>query len=145
MLMDLDTDRIIRIFHANGIKMSLKKAFELANILYTVHLEAMNEQSTASYKTGKEVGSRENDRNYEMGYNDGVAAGKRSANYIAEGNHVSELIQATLWVEDNVSFGNLDQKIRCIKEVRHRFSTLGLRDCKTIIDNATGNGIGLRF
>lgn len=145
MFFDLDSDRIIRIFHANGIKMSLKKAFEVSNIIYSAHLEAMNEQSTASYTTGKEVGSRENDRNYEMGYKDGLADGKRDAKYVAEGDHVAELIRATLWVEDNISYSNLDQKIRCIKELRFKFTSLGLRDCKTIIDNATGNGIGLRF
>lgn len=145
MLMDLDTDRIIRIFHANGIKMSLKKAFELANILYTIHLEAINEQANISFKAGQDVANRQADKEYENGHRDGVATGKRQANYEAEGKHVTELIRATLWVEDNVSFINLDQKIRCIKEVRHRFTGLGLRDCKTIIDNATGNGIGLRF
>lgn len=141
----LDSDRLVRIFHNNGIKMSLKKAFEVARIIEDLHsqrvCEVENNTWTAARKEADERVRVASDVNYE----EGLAAGKRVNQNTVEFNHVTELVKATLWVEDNISFGNLSKKIRCIKEVRTKFPMLGLRDCKAIIDNATGNGAGLFF
>lgn len=142
---DLDSDRIVRIFHANGIKMSLNKAFEVANIIYTAHLERLNEVENNTWTVARKEADERVRVASETNYVEGVNAGKRSATATTEYNHVTELVRATLWVEDAISFGNLEKKIRCIKEVRNRFPILGLRDCKIVIDNATGNGYGLRF
>ncbi len=140
-LWTLDTDRIVRMFNANGIKMSLSKAFEVAGYIENLHLERLNEVSNLHFDQGQAEGLRKAEKSYETGYREG----QRSAGFKLEESHMKTIIEATLWVENNISFGNLSKKIRCIKEVRTKFPSLGLRECKFIIDEATGNGVGLYF
>jgi ribosomal protein L7/L12 len=142
---DLDSDRIVRIFHANGIKMSLNKAFEVANIIYTAHLERLNEVENNVWTVARKEADERVRVASDVSYDEGLSAGKQMNASSVEYNHVTELVKATLWVEDTISHYNLNKKIRCIKEVRTVFPTLGLRDCKVIIENATGNGYGLNF
>lgn len=142
---NLDSDRLVRIFHNNGLKMSLKKAFEIARIIEDLHSQRVIEVENNAWAAARKEGDERVRVAAEVHYSDGVNVGKRSASATVEYNHVTELVKATLWVEENISFGNLSKKIRCIKELRAKFPKLGLRDCKVIIDNATGNGIGLYF
>jgi ribosomal protein L7/L12 len=144
-LFTLDTDRIVRMFNANGLKMSLKKAFEVAGYIENIHLERLNEVENNAWAVARKEADERVRVASDVSYDEGLAAGKRVNASAIEYNHVTELVKATLWVEDNISFGNLSKKIRCIKEVRTKFPMLGLRDCKVIIDNATGNGAGLFF
>lgn len=142
---NLDSDRLVRIFHNNGMKMSLKKAFEVARIIEDLHSQRVIEVENNAWTAARKEADERVRVASDVSYDEGLAAGKRVNANTAEYNHVTELVKATLWVEDNISFGNLSKKIRCIKELRAKFPTLGLRDCKVIIDNATGNGIGLYF
>ncbi|QDH93873.1 hypothetical protein SEA_EVY_242 [Streptomyces phage Evy] len=142
---DLDSDRIVRIFHANGLRMSLKKAFEVSNIIYTAHLDRLNEVENNIWTVARQEANERVTVARIQAFEDGKAVGARDVHYQAAGEHATALVEATMWTEENISFGNLSQKIRCIKELRNKFPTLGLRDCKTIIDRATGNGIGLHF
>jgi hypothetical protein len=142
---DLDSDRIVRIFHANGIKMSLNKAFEVANIIYTAHLERLNEVENNVWTVARKEADERVRVASDVSYDEGLSAGKRVNASTVEYNHVTDLVKATLWVEENISSRNLQTKTRCIKEVRTKFPMLGLRNCKVIIDNATGNGAGMFF
>lgn len=140
-LFTLDTDRIVRMFHANGINISLKKAFRVAGYIENLHLERMNETNNLHFDQGQAEGLRKANKSYETGYNDG----KTSGTVEMETERVSTIVQATIWAEGNMSRANLNKKIRCIKEVREEFPTIGLREAKVIVERISGNGYGMMF
>lgn len=142
-IFNLDDDRIVRIFWANGVKISLKKAFEVANIIYGAHLERVNEVSNNSYDTGKTEGLRHIELEKETAYQNGYTTRQRQVNYIAEGEHIRRVISATLWAERRFDHDNLLTKVPCIKKVRENFPLLGLRDCKDIVQACSGEGYGM--
>lgn len=144
-IFNLDDDRIVRIFWANGVKISLKKAFEVANIIYGAHLERVNEVCNNSYDTGKTDGLRHIELEKETSYQSGYATGQGQANYHASAEHTRMVVAATLWAERRFDTDNLTTKIPCIKKVRENFPLLGLRDCKDIVQACSGDGFGVRL
>lgn len=142
-IFNLDDDRIVRILWANGVKISLKKAYEVSNIIYGAHLERVNEVCNNSYDTGKKEGLSRLENEKTNSFNEGYTLGQRQSNYVAEGEHLRRVIGATMWAERRFNHRNLETKIRCIKKLRAEFPLLGLRDCKDIVQACSGEGYGI--
>jgi ribosomal protein L7/L12 len=144
-IFNLDDDRIVRILWANGVKISLKKAFEVANIIYGAHLERVNEVENNTWTVARKEADERVRVAAETNHADGLKIGQRQANYIAEGEHSRRVIAATLWAERRFDANNLTTKIACIKKVRENFPLLGLRDCKDVVNACSGEGYGMRL
>lgn len=142
-IFNLDDDRIVRILWANGVKISLKKAFEVANIIYGAHLERVNEVENNTWTVAHKEADERVRVAAETNHADGLKIGQRQANYIAEGEHSRRVIAATLWAERRFDAANLTTKIACIKKVRENFPLLGLRDCKDVVNACSGEGYGI--
>jgi hypothetical protein len=139
----LDSDRLVRIFHNNGMKMSLKKAFEIARIIEDLHSQRVIEVENNVWTVArKEIEERVRVA-AETSHQEGYTLGQRQSNYMAEGEHVQRVIGATMWAERRFNDRNLSFKIKCIKKLREEFPLLGLRDCKNIVSRCSGSGYGI--
>lgn len=139
----LDSDRLVRIFHNNGLKMSLKKAFAIARIIEDLHCQRVIEVENNVWTVARKESDKQVNEAAETNYADGLKVGQRQANYTAEGEHTRRVIGATLWAERRFDTDNLTRKIQCIKKVRENFPLLGLRDCKDIVNACSGEGYGM--
>lgn len=142
-LFTLDDSRLVRIFHANGVKMSLKKAFELARIIEGIHLERLNEVENTSFDQGKKTAMLELDRRVEDGYAQGYAKGLSDAKSELDENVVRAIVAATTYANDRFDSINLGRKLGCIKHIRREFPLVGLRQAKEIVEQCLGEGIGV--
>lgn len=140
---DLDSDRIVRIFHANGLKMSLNKAFRVSNIIYTAHLERLNEVEVNSFNVGKAEGLLELDRKCEDTYQQGYAKGLRDACSDLNERVVLDIVNGTAYARASFDAQNMTMRIQCIKHLRKHFPLLSLRQAKTIVDQCDGLGHGV--
>ena len=96
-IFDLDTDRLVRIFHNNGIKMSLKKAFEVASIIYEAHLNRLNEVENNIWDVARKESDKRVEAAFEDGYKPGKAHGER-LHFCEADNAPTELVtRATSW------------------------------------------------
>lgn len=134
-LFTLDTDRIVRMFNANGLKMSLSKAYRVAGYIENIHLERLNN----SFDMGKKVGRSE----AEMDNQDAVELAFSRGKMSAERASINMVIEATLWADRRFNSDNLRTKIRCIKKLREAFPKLTIRDGKLIVDQCSGEGYGI--
>lgn len=142
-IFNLDDDRIVRILWANGVKISLKKAFTVANIIYTAHLERLNEVENNVWVVARKEADERVRVASKQNYDDGLRTGQRQANYSASAQHTRMVVEATLWAERRFDDDNLTTKVRCIWKVRENFPLLGLRDCKDIVQACSGDGYGV--
>lgn len=142
---DLDSDRIVRIFHANGIKMSLAKAFKVSNIIYEAHLNRLNEVQNNAWDQARKEGDERAEVAYNNGYADGKRHGDRLAVFQAENAHTKLVTRVTIWANAEFSHYDLQTKIRCIKHVREHFPTIDLRTAKNIVECLDGSGVGARW
>jgi hypothetical protein len=144
-IFDLDNDRIVRIFHANGVKMSLKKAFEVASIIYEAHLNRLNEVENNIWDVARKEANERVEVAYDTGYADGKRHGERLSVYTAEHDHTKLVSRAAIWANAEFSHYDLQRKIRCIKHLRNHFPMLDLRTAKCIVETLDGSGVGARF
>jgi hypothetical protein len=143
MLFTLDDSRLVRIFNANGVKMSLKKAFELARIIEGIHLERLNEVENNSFDAGKKHGLLELDRKAEDSYARGYGKGLADAKSDLDEGVVRAIVAATTYANLRFDSINLGRKLGCIKHLRREFPLLGLRQAKEIVDQCLGEGTGV--
>lgn len=136
-IFDLDTDRIVRIFHNNGIRMSLKKAFEVANIIYEAHLNRLNEVENNIW----DVARQEANKRVEAAYKDGYGQGKMDAEVPStyEMDKLQRVYDNSIRIANEHIPGIVNRvgrtrKIQCIKELRN-LTGLGLKDSKDIVDD----------
>ena len=144
-IFDLDTDRLVRIFHNNGIKMSLKKAFEVASIIYEAHLNRLNEVENNIWDVARKESDKRVEAAFEDGYKQGKAHGERLHFFEADNAHTELVTRATIWANAEFSHYDLERKIRCIKHLRENFPTIDLRTAKHIVQCLDGSGVGARF
>ena len=144
-IFDLDNDRIVRIFHNNGIKMSLKKAFEVASIIYEAHLNRLNEVENNIWDVARKEADKRVEAAFEDGYAQGKQHGDRLSTYTAERDHTMLVSRATIWANAEFSYYNLERRIQCIKHLRQNFPKLDLRTAKAIVESCDGLGVGARF
>lgn len=142
-IFNLDDDRIVRILWANGVKISLKKAYEVSGIIYGAHLERVNEVENNAWTVARKETEERVRVAAEQNYADGLKLGQQQANYHADAEHTRMVIGATMWAEHRFDDGNLKTKIRCIKKLRESFPLLALRDCKDIVNACSGDGYGI--
>lgn len=135
-MFEFDEARILRIFNANGARMSLKKAFELASLIYGVHIERVIEVENNVWKVARE----ESNKRVEAAYQDGYEQGKRDAEFPSnfELNRLRSVFENTMRITneqlpDIVERIGKDKKIQIIKEVR-KTSGLGLKESKDAVD-----------
>ncbi|ASR77711.1 hypothetical protein SEA_TRIBUTE_250 [Streptomyces phage Tribute] len=141
----LDEARIMRIFNANGVKMSLKKAFTVANLIYGAHLERVNEVENNAWDLARKEANGRVESAFEDGYGQGKAHGERLSNFTAENDHTKLVARASIWANGEFSYYNLERKIACIKHLRAHFPSLDLRTAKCIVETCDGSGVGVRF
>lgn len=139
----LDDSRLVRIFHANGVKMSLKKAFALARIIEGIHLERLNEVENNSFDAGKKHGMATMDKKVEESYGLGYAKGLNDAKSELDENVVRAIVAATMYANDRFDSVNLAKKLHCIKHIRREFPLVGLRQAKEIVEQCLGEGTGV--
>lgn len=144
-IFDFDTDRLVRIFHNNGIKMSLKKAFEVANIIYEAHLNRLNEVENNIWDVARKEADKRVEAAFEDGYKQGKAHENRLSVYTAEQDHTKLVSRATIWANAEFSHYDLERRIRCVNHLRHHFPMLDLRTAKYIVQTLDGSGVGARF
>lgn len=144
-LWTLDTDRLVRIFANNNIKMSLKKAFEVARIIEDLHSQRVIEVENNAWKVSRQEGDKRVESAYDDGYKQGKEHGARLSDYNAEMEHTKLVSRASIWAEGEFNYFDLDRKIRCIKHLRQHFPTMDLRTAKYIIESLSGNGVGVRW
>jgi hypothetical protein len=144
-IFSLDEARIMRIFNANGVKMSLKKGFEVAGLIYGAHLDRVNEVENNTWDVARKEASERVTIAYENGYNEGHRVAKRDTNWEAEQEHTKLVAKASIWAEGEFSHDDLDRKIRCIKHLRENYPTMDLRTAKFIVETLSGNGVGVRW
>lgn len=119
---EFSPERVMLILARNGVRMSLQKAEELANLLVDVHSERVCMVENQAYERG-------------------IADGRKSVEIDAS-RELSDL----RWMREQVlrsanekvgmvvkDFGP-EQKVRCIKELRAQVPGLGLRESKNIVD-----------
>lgn len=135
-MFEFDESRILRIFNANGVRMSLKKAFELASIIYEVHLNRLNEVENNIW----DVARKEANKRVESAYQDGYEQGKRDAEFPSnyELSKLRSVYESTMRITNEqlpeiVERIGKDKKIQIIKEVR-KTSGLGLKEAKDAVD-----------
>ena len=141
----LDSDRLVRIFHANGLKMSLKKAFAVARIIEDLHSQRVIEVENNVWAAARKEADERVRVAAETNHAEGLKVGQRQANYHAAAEHVRRVAGATLWAERRFDEENLRTPIQCIKKVRTEFPLLGLRDCKDIVSMCSGEGYGMHL
>lgn len=144
-LWTVDSDRLVRIFHNNGIRMSLKKAFEVARIIEDLHCQRISEVENNAWTVSRQEGDRRVESAYDDGYKQGKEHGARLSDYNAEMEHTKLVSRASIWAEGEFSYRDLERKIRCIKHLRQHYSTMDLRTAKYIIESLSGNGVGVRW
>jgi len=141
----LDEARIMRIFNANGVKMSLKKAFAVSSLIYNAHLDRVNEVENNVWDLARKEGDKRVESAFEDGYQQGKTHAERLAFFTAENDHTKLVARATIWANGEFSYYNLERKIQCIKHLRSHFPTLDLRTAKNIVESLDGSGVGARF
>lgn len=141
----VDSDRLIRIFHANGLKMSLKKAFELARIIEDLHSQRVIEVENNTWDVARKEADKRVEAAFEDGYKQGKAHGERLHFFEADNAHTELVTRATIWANAEFSHYDLERKIRCIKHLRQNFPTIDLRTAKHIVQCLDGSGVGARF
>lgn len=135
-MFEFDEARILRIFNANGVRMSLKRAFELANIIYGVHLERLNEVENNIWDVARKEANKRVESAYQDGYEQGKIDAEFPSNY--ELNKLRNVFESTMRITNEqlpeiVERIGKDKKIQIIKEVR-KTSGLGLREAKDAVD-----------
>lgn len=141
----LDEARIMRIFNANGVKMSLKKAFTVASIIYGAHLDRVNEVENNAWTVARKEADKRVETAYEEGYQQGKEHGENLSKFTAENDHTKLVARASIWANGEFSHYNLERKISCIKHLRAYFPSLDLRTAKSIVETCDGSGVGVRF
>ncbi|QGH76316.1 hypothetical protein SEA_DAUBENSKI_249 [Streptomyces phage Daubenski] len=144
-LWTLDSDRLVRIFHNNGIRMSLKKAFEVARIVEDLHSQRVIEVENNAWDLARKETDTRVTHAYDEGFEAGRRSGQRNANYTAEQDHTQLVTRASIWANGEFSHYDLNTKIRCIKHLRQNFPTLDLRTAKYIVESISGEGVGVRW
>ncbi|UVK61103.1 hypothetical protein SEA_ANGELA_261 [Streptomyces phage Angela] len=144
-MFELDESRILRIFNANGIKMSLNKAFTVAGYIYSAHVDRVTEVENNIWDMARKEANARVESAYDDGYKQGKEHGARLSDYNAEMEHTKMVACASIWAEGEFSYIDLQRKIRCIKHLRQRYSTMDLRTAKYIIESLSGNGVGVRW
>ncbi len=133
-MFEFDEARILRIFNANGVKMSLKKAFDVARIIYGAHLERLNEVENNAWRVAREEKAKAVEA-VELSSQQKVTDTLRQFQTQAD-NRFEVIVKATLWAKDYFTDSELrHKKIWCIKRVREESPILGLREAKCIVDN----------
>lgn len=135
-MFEFDEARILRIFNANGVRMSLKKAFRLAGYIMDMHTQRVIEVENNIWT----VARQEADGRVEASYKDGYEQGKRDAEFPSNYEMVklrrvydNTLRLAREQIPGIVDRIGKDRKIQCIKELRN-ITGLGLKDTKDIVD-----------
>lgn len=135
-MFEFDEARILRIFNANGVRMSLKKAFTVASLIYGVHIERVIEVENNVWKVARE----EENKRVEAAYQDGYEQGKRDAEFPSnfELNRLRSVFENTMRITNEQLPGIVERigkekKIQIIKEVR-KTSGLGLKEAKDTVD-----------
>ena len=130
----VDSDRLVRIFHNNGLRMSLKKAFEVARIIEDLHCQRVVEVENTTWKVAREEADRkvkQAETSAEQKVTDTLRQFQRQAD-----SRFDTIVKTTLWAKDYFTDSELcHKKVWCIKRVREEAPILGLRECKSIIDN----------
>ncbi|QJD50754.1 hypothetical protein KNV00_gp051 [Streptomyces phage Bmoc] len=144
-MFEFDEARILRIFNGNGVKMSLKKAFDVARIIFEAHLNRLNEVENNIWDVARKEADRRVEAAFEDGYQQGKAHGERLNTFTAEIDHTKLVAVASIWAEGEFSYRDLERKIRCIKKLRETYPTMDLRAAKSIIESLSGNGVGVRW
>jgi len=144
-LWTLDSDRIVRMFNGNGLKMSLKKAFEVAGYIEDIHSQRVNEVENNAWDLARKEANKRVESAFDDGYQQGKTHGERLNNFTAEIEHTKLVARASIWANGEFSYYNLERKIACIKHLRAHFPTLDLRTAKSIVESLDGSGVGVRF
>lgn len=144
-MFEFDEARILRIFNANGVKMSLKKAFDVARFIYEAHLNRLNEVENNIWDVARKEANQRVEAAFEDGYKQGKQHGERLSTWEAEQSLIKLASRATIWANAEFSHYDLNTKIRCIKHLRQNFPLLDLRTAKAIVECCDGSGVGARF
>ena len=144
-LFTLDVDRIVRMFNANGIKMSLKKAFVVAGYIENIHLQRLNEVENNAWDLARKEANKRVEAAFDDGYSQGKAHSERLTAITAEREHTMLVARATIWANGEFDHYNLERRIKCIIHLRKQFTSLDLRTAKCVVECCDGMGVGARF
>ncbi len=144
-MFEFDEARILRIFNANGVKMSLKKAFDVARIIFEAHLNRLNEVENNIWDVARKEADRRVEAAFEDGYKQGKAHGERLVTFTNEREHAELVTRAAIYAEREFDHYNLNSRIKCIVHLRKEFPGLTIRSGKAIVDFLSGHGVGVRW
>jgi hypothetical protein len=144
MLNEFSIERILRIFNANNVKMTLSNAFRVATIIFEAHSARVCEVEARSFDAGKLAGydkgyaaGKIDSEEYSRGYNDGKATRSEEDGYTIERLEEIERKMMTIAAIAAVKIAkdHPQHKITAIKLLRTK-SGLSLSQAKTLMDQA---------
>lgn len=136
-MFEFDEARILRVFNANGVRMSLKKAFTVARYIMDMHTQRVIEVENNIW----DVARQEANKRVEAAYKDGYGQGKLDAEVPStyEMDKLQRVYDSSIRIANEQIPGIVNRvgrnyKIKCIKELRE-LTGLGLKDSKDIVDD----------